>query len=315
MKDSDEFSFLKETFKSLGNQYFDSSEIIIGPGDDAGLVKNSQDTIYSVDASVAGVHFPENLAAEHVAYRSLSTAASDVVACGGSLKWVLVSLTMDKTDLHWMQEFVTGLKVFSDEYSCPILGGDLSKGKQCNIAVTVCGKLDRQNFMQRSGARVGDKIFVTNELGLAKKGLEEINSNPKKLNLSSKNIAKFIRPKLHLNFGQEISYLANSCIDISDGLISDLGHICEASEVGAQLNADLIPFEGEIEEALSWGDDYELCFTAASGMESKVEALGKKHGLKITQIGEITINLGVEVYKDGNLVTFKKTGYNHFDEQ
>ena len=79
MKDSDEFSFLKETFKSLGNQYFDSSEIIIGPGDDAGLVRNSQDTIYSVDASVAGVHFPENLAAEHVAFRSLSTAASDVV--------------------------------------------------------------------------------------------------------------------------------------------------------------------------------------------------------------------------------------------
>ena len=314
MKDSDEFSFLKETFKSLGNQYFDSSEIIIGPGDDAGLVKNSQDTIYSVDASVAGVHFPENLAAEHVAFRSLSTAASDVVACGGALKWILVSLTVDNADLHWMQDFVRGLKDFSDEYSCPILGGDLSKGKQCNIAVTVCGKLDRQNFMKRSGAKVGDKIFVTNELGLAKKGLEEINLNPEGLNLSSKNVIKFIRPKLYLNFGQEISNLANSCIDISDGLISDLGHICEASDVGAQLNADSIPFEGEIDEALCWGDDYELCFTAAAGMESEVEALGKKHGLRITQIGEITINLGVEVYKDGHLVTFKKKGYNHFDE-
>ena len=80
------------------------------------------------------------------------------------------------------------------------------------------------------------------------------------------------------------------------------------------MNADLIPFEGEIDEALSWGDDYELCFTAAAGMESEVEALGKKHGLRITQIGEITINLGVEVYKNGHLVTFKKTGYNHFDE-
>ena len=314
MKDSDEFSFLKETFKSLGNQYFDSSEIIIGPGDDAGLVKNSQDTIYSVDASVAGVHFPENLAAEHAAYRSLSTAASDVVACGGALKWVLVSLTVSNTDLCWMQDFVKGVKDFSDEYCCPILGGDLSKGKQCNIAVTVCGQLNQENFMKRSGARVGDKIFVTNELGLAKKGLEEISSNPGELNLSSKNVAKFIRPKLHFNFGQEISHLANSCIDISDGLISDLGHICEASDVGAQLNADLIPFEGEIEEALSWGDDYELCFTAASGMKSRIEALGKKHALKITQIGEIKVNLGVEVYKDGRLVTFKKTGYNHFDE-
>ncbi len=314
MKDSDEFSFLKETFKSLGNQYFDSSEIIIGPGDDAGLVKNSQDTIYSVDASVAGVHFPENLAAEHAAYRSLSTAASDVVACGGALKWVLVSLTVSNTDLCWMQDFVKGVKDFSDEYCCPILGGDLSKGKQCNIAVTVCGQLNQENFMKRSGARVGDKIFVTNELGLAKKGLEEISSNPEELNLSSKNVTKFIRPKLHFNFGQEISHLANSCIDISDGLISDLGHICEASNVGAQLNADLIPFEGEIEEALSWGDDYELCFTAASGMKSRIEALEKKHALKITQIGEIKVNLGVEVYKDGRLLTFKKTGYNHFDE-
>ncbi len=314
MKDSDEFSFLKETFKSLGNQYFDSSEIIIGPGDDAGLVKNSQDTIYSVDASVAGVHFPENLAAEHVAFRSLSTAASDVVACGGALKWILVSLTVDNVDLHWMQEFVKGLKNFSDEYSCPILGGDLSKGKQCNIAVTVCGKLNQQNFMKRSGAKIGDKIFVTNELGLAKKGLEEINLNPEEINLSSKNVIKFIRPKLHLNFGQEISHLVNSCIDISDGLISDLGHICEASDVGAQLNADSIPFEGVIDEALSWGDDYELCFTAAAGMESEVEALGKKYGLRITQIGEITTNLGVEVYKNGHLVNFKKTGYNHFDE-
>ena len=314
MKDSDEFSFLKETFKSLGNQYFDSSEIIIGPGDDAGLVKNSQDTIYSVDASVAGVHFPENLAAEHVAFRSLSTAASDVVACGGALKWILVSLTVDNVDLHWMKEFVKGLKNFSDEYSCPILGGDLSKGKQCNIAVTVCGKLNQQNFMKRSGAKIGDKIFVTNELGLAKKGLEEINLNPEEINFSSKNVIKFIRPKLYFNFGQEISHLVNSCIDISDGLISDLGHICEASDVGAQLNADSIPFEGEIDEALSWGDDYELCFTAAAGMESDLEALGKKHGLRITQIGEITTNLGVEVYKDGHLVTFKKRGYNHFDE-
>ena len=314
MKDSDEFSFLKETFKSLGNQYFDSSEIIIGPGDDAGLVKNSQDTIYSVDASVAGVHFPENLAAEHVAFRSLSTAASDVVACGGALKWILVSLTVDNVDLRWMQEFVKGLKNFSDEYSCPILGGDLSKGKQCNIAVTVCGKLNRKNFMKRSGAKIGDKIFVTNELGLAKKGLEEINLNPEEINFSSKNVIKFIRPKLYFNFGQEISHLVNSCIDVSDGLISDLGHICEASDVGAQLNADSIPFEGEIDEALSWGDDYELCFTAAAGMESEVEALGKKHGLRVTQIGEITINLGVEVYKDGHLVTFKKKGYNHFDD-
>ncbi|MEC7465426.1 MAG: thiamine-phosphate kinase [Pseudomonadota bacterium] len=314
MKDTDEFSFLKETFKSLGNQYFDSSGIIVGPGDDAGLVKNTQETIYSVDTSVAGVHFPENLPPEHIAYRSVSTAASDIVACGGVLKWILVALTVENSDLAWMRNFVKGLKKFSDDYACPVLGGDLSKGKQQNVAVTVCGAIDQENFMSRDGAKIGDQVFVTGALGLAKQGLTILKSNSKEIDLSSKYVSKFINPNLNFKFGQAISSYATSCIDVSDGFISDLGHICQASRVGASIDSDLIPIYGELEDALTWGDDYELCFTAPSKAQSDVFNAAKECGVQVSQVGEITEKLELEILQNSRLVSFSKNGYNHLDE-
>ena len=258
MKDSDEFSFLKETFKSLGSQYFDTSGIIIGPGDDAGLVENNKETIYSVDASVSGIHFPENLSPHLIAYRSVSTAASDIAACGGSLKWILISLTVSNKDLSWMRGFVSGLKNFSDDYSCPVLGGDLSKGAQENISVTVCGELNKVNFLKRGGAKEGDSIFLTGTLGQAKKGLELIEKNIAQIDLSSSLVKKFLSPKLNFEFAKEISSIASSCIDVSDGLISDLGHILEASKVGGEIYVEKIPFVGEVVDALTWGDDLSL---------------------------------------------------------
>ena len=203
MKDADEFSFLEETFKSLGSQYFDTSGIIIGPGDDAGLVENNKETIYSVDASVSGIHFPENLSPHFIAYRSVSTAASDIAACGGSLKWILISLTVSNKDLSWMRGFVSGLKNFSDDYSCPVLGGDLSKGAQENISVTVCGELNKGNFLKRGGAKEGDSIFLTGTLGQAKKGLEHIEKNIAQIDFSSSHVKKFLSPKLNFEFAKE----------------------------------------------------------------------------------------------------------------
>ena len=314
MKDSDEFSFLKKTFKSLGNQYFDSSGILVGPGDDAGLVKNSKETIYSVDASVAGVHFPKNLNPENIAYRALSTAASDIAACGGALKWILVSLTIEQSDSDWLSGFVAGLKSFSDTYHCPILGGDLSIGKEVNIAVTVGGELKGKKFISRDGARVNDIIFLTGKIGMAKIGLDLIQKDLDAIDLSSENVNKFLLPKLSFDFAQEISDYANSCIDISDGLLADLGHICTASKVGAKLELKDIPYVGKLEEAMTWGDDYELCFTTAAVNRDKIHNIAKTFRMDISEIGEITSDKEVKVYKNGSLVTFDKRGYNHFNE-
>ena len=314
MKDSDEFSFLKETFKSLGSQHFDASGIIIGPGDDAGLVKNNKETIYSVDASVSGIHFPENLSPDLIAYRSVSTAASDIAACGGSLKWILISLTVSNKDLNWMRSFVNGLKNFSDDYSCPVLGGDLSKGAQENISVTVCGELNKGNFLKRGGAKEGDLIFLTGTLGQAKKGLEYIEKDIAQIDFSSSHVKKFLSPKLNFEFAKEISSIASSCIDVSDGLISDLGHILEASKVGAEIYVEKIPLVGAVEDALTWGDDYELLFTTSLDQKKRLIEISKRFDVGISEIGKITRESDLRVIEKGSLVSFSKSGYNHFNE-
>ncbi len=314
MKDSDEFSFLKETFKSLGSQYFDTSGIIIGPGDDAGLVKNNKETIYSVDASVSGIHFPENLSPDLIAYRSVSTAASDIAACGGNLKWILVSLTFNNKDLSWMRSFVRGLKNFSDDYSCPVLGGDLTKGAQENISVTACGELNKENFLRRGGAKEGDLIFLTGTLGQAKKGLELIKENMAQIDLTSNFVKKFLSPKLNFEFAAEISAIANSCIDVSDGLISDFGHILEASKVGGEINVEKISLVGKVEDALTWGDDYELLMTISPDQKKNLLEISKKFDVGISEIGKITKEPNLRVIEKGGLVSFSKSGYNHFNE-
>ena len=314
MKDSDEFSFLKETFKSLGSQHFDASGIIIGPGDDAGLVKNNKETIYSVDASVSGIHFPENLSPDLIAYRSVSTAASDIAACGGSLKWILISLTVSNKDLNWMRSFVNGLKNFSDDYSCPVLGGDLSKGAQENISVTVCGELNKGNFLKRGGAKEGDLIFLTGTLGQAKKGLEYIEKDIAQIDFSSSHVKKFLSPKLNFEFAKEISSIASSCIDVSDGLISDLGHILEASKVGGEIYVEKIPLVGEVVDALTWGDDYELLMTISLDQKKRLIEISKRFDVGISEIGKITRESDLRVIEKGSLVSFSKSGYNHFNE-
>ena len=314
MKDSDEFSFLKETFKSLGSQYFDTSGIIIGPGDDAGLVENNKETIYSVDASVSGIHFPENLSPDLIAYRSVSTAASDIAACGGSLKWILISLTVSNKDLNWMRSFVNGLKNFSDDYSCPVLGGDLSKGAQENISVTVCGELNKGNFLKRGGAKEGDLIFLTGTLGQAKKGLEYIEKDIAQIDFSSSHVKKFLSPKLNFEFAKEISSIASSCIDVSDGLISDLGHILEASKVGGEIYVEKIPLVGEVVDALTWGDDYELLMTISLDQKKRLIEISKRFDVGISEIGKITKEPNLKVIEKGSLVSFPKSGYNHFNE-
>ena len=314
MKDSDEFSFLKETFKSLGSQHFDTSGIIIGPGDDAGLVENNKETIYSVDASVSGIHFPENLSPDLIAYRSVSTAASDIAACGGSLKWILISLTVSNKDLNWMRSFVNGLKNFSDDYSCPVLGGDLSKGAQENISVTVCGELNKGNFLKRGGAKEGDLIFLTGTLGQAKKGLEYIEKDIAQIDFSSSHVKKFLSPKLNFEFAKEISSIASSCIDVSDGLISDLGHILEASKVGGEIYVEKIPLVGEVVDALTWGDDYELLMTISLDQKKRLIEISKRFDVGISEIGKITRESDLRVIEKGSLVSFSKSGYNHFNE-
>ena len=315
MKETDEFLILKEFFKDLGNQYFDSSGLLIGPGDDAGMFsEKDQELIFSTDVSVSGVHFPENLDSQAIAFRACVVAASDIAACGGSLKWISISLTLETKEKAWIKGFAQGVIDFVETYKVPVIGGDLAKGKECSVSVGVCGALDGQNFMKRSGAKDNDDVYVTGNLGEAYLGLNLLTDNKKNLsNIEKLWIDKYLKPKLHFEFAQELSNFANSCIDVSDGLIADLNHICEMSSLGVSLDADKIPFSGVLKKALTWGDDYELCFTADASKKEEINRLTDLFGIKISKIGRIEKERNVKVLKEGTPITFEQTGYNHFN--
>ena len=313
MKESDEFLILQKYFKNLGSQYNDSSGIIIGPGDDAGLFSTkNKDLIFSTDVSVSDIHFPKDLTPDLIAYRSCSVAVSDIPACGGTLKWLSISLVAPDKKMSWLREFAKGLKLFSRTYQVPIIGGDLVKGRECSVSVGVCGEVNHKDFISRNGAKVGDSIYVSGVLGIAKLGLKAIQSKKKNLNIEEKKHAKkFLQPKVHTLLGKNLRNIASSCIDISDGLLGDLGHICQQSNLGAEINIDVIPYKGPFKEALTWGDDYELCFTVPKNKEPKLSQLCKKLKFKKFKIGEMTSRKGIKIYQDKKEIFIRDKSYNH----
>ena len=314
MKESDEFLVLQKYFKNLGSQFNDSSGILLGPGDDAGLFTvKKNDLIFSTDVSNSDVHFPKDLAPEHIAFRSCAVAASDIPACGGTLKWLSISLVTPSKNLDWLKQFAKGLNRFTKNYQVPIIGGDLVKGKECSVSIGVCGEVSRKEFLSRSGAKVGDSIYVSGSLGLAKLGLKILTSKKKKLTVREKKyVKKFLQPKVHTLLGKNLRSIATSCIDISDGLLGDLGHICQRSNLGAKIDLDLIPYEGIYQDALTWGDDYELCFTVPKNKESKLNKLLSKLKLKKFKIGEIVKGKGIKVVQDNKEIKLNRKSYNHF---
>jgi thiamine-monophosphate kinase len=315
MKESDEFLVLQKYFKNLGSQYNDSSSILIGPGDDAGLFfSKSTDLIFSTDVSVSDIHFPKDLAPDLIAYRSCSVAASDIPACGGTLKWLSISLVTPSKEISWLQEFAKGVRLFTRTYQVPIIGGDLVKGRECSVSVGVCGEANFNQFLPRNGAKEGDFIYVSGSLGAAKLGLKVIKS--KKKNLSSvekKYRNKFLKPKIQTELGKNLRGIANSCIDISDGLIGDLGHICKQSKLGARIYVDSIPHVGSFRDALTWGDDYELCFTVPKNKETKLNGILKRLKIKKFKIGEITRDKGVKIFQGVKEIHLNRKSYNHLN--
>lgn len=317
MKESDEFLVLQKYFKNLGSQFNDSSGILIGPGDDAGLFsKKNIDLIFSTDVSVSDIHFPKDLAPDLIAYRSCSVAASDIPACGGTLKWLSISLVTPSKEMSWLKEFAKGLKLFSKKYQVPIIGGDLVKGKECSVSVGVCGEVDSDQFLPRHGAKEGDSIYVSGILGIAKLGLKVIKSKKKDLNSAEKKYRnKFLKPKIQTALGENLRGIANSCIDISDGLIGDLGHICQQSKLGARIYVDSIPYEGSFKDALTWGDDYELCFTVPRIKETRLDGILKRLKIKKFKIGEITRDKGIKIFQGAKEITLNRKSYNHFKHE
>jgi len=303
-----EFDLIDTITRTLG-PVATGGRVRVGPGDDAAVVAAppDSDVVSSIDALVGGVHFPLDAAPWLIGYRALMVSASDLAAMGAADGWVIVALNLPDDRPSWVQALTAGMRRAAEDIGVRIVGGNLARGPLA-IAVSVHGYVPAKGALLRSGARPGDDIWVTGPLGaaaaaLARGALSRF-ANADELDPLAR---RYFMPLARIAAGIALRGAASAAIDVSDGLLQDLGHLCAASAgassgpVGASLESDQIPLwpGATLEQALRGGDDYELCFTTGKDLPA---------GLSAHRIGRIVAAPGV--YLDGRPV--HATGYQHF---
>ncbi|MEL0243972.1 MAG: thiamine-phosphate kinase, partial [Gammaproteobacteria bacterium] len=267
---------------------------------------------YSVDQNYEGIHFPKSLPPEFIATRSVLRSFSDISAMGARPLWFSVALACD-FDEKFINDFSRGLNKVSNSLRVPLIGGDLVKTSQKSVTVSVSGETKKNSHLSRSGAKHNQNIYLTGELGLARKGLEEIKENCNKNIYSKKNVKRFIFPKLRLEISNSISQFASSCIDVSDGFIADLEKILIPSNQGAVINLNRIPrIDKSSLEDFTFGDDLELIFSADKKYHKKIMKLSDNSGINISLLGQTKKDSGIKYLLNNDEVLFpREKGWNH----
>lgn len=280
-------------------------DVILGPGDDCALLQTPANQLLavSIDTFTVGTHFFAETAAYDIGYKALAVNLSDLAAMGADPAWYTCALTFDKQDNHWLREFADGMFDLAKQFNVQIVGGNLARGP-LSISIAIHGFVPPGKALRRDGAKPGDAIYISGQIGAAALALRQLKNQE---TCPSHLLAYLHRPKPRITLGLLLRGKAHSAIDISDGLVADLGHILEASKVGASIFIDRLPTLSEVKPyidlALSGGDDYELCFTAPPGLMLE----------DITCIGYIDEKPGIRIYEsDGSLYSLKQAGYKHF---
>ena len=308
-----EYELIQEYFSDIGSSYLKKNGISLSVGDDATLINTpeNKDSVQSVDTALEGVHFFNWMEPKDIAYRSVAIALSDLAACGASPSWFMLSITLKDKSKDWLTSFRQGLIDVSDEFKIPLIGGDTTRGG-LSITVHVGGIVDRGKFISRKGAKEGDLIFLSGSIGSATNDLTSLRKEKKGF---KRNNSRYLRPKARISIGKEIIGIANSAIDISDGLIQDLQHICKESNLGANVYLKDIPFydlkRAKI-EYINSGDDYEICFTADPLQKKRINKISKDLNIPITVIGETVKGREVRVISEDGLELEIESGYKHF---
>ena len=327
MKATAEFSLIEKYFT------FDAErdDVALGVGDDCALLTPPQgkQLAVTVDTLISGVHFPETTSPQDIAYKSLAVSLSDLAAMGAVPAWATLALTLPETNETWLQAFSTSFKKTLSSYGVQLIGGDTTQGP-LSITVQLTGFVDANKTMRRDSAKSGDKIFVTGYLGDAALGLNllDVHDLPDAM-IRQSCVKKLNRPEPRVEFAQKAIEYCACAIDISDGLMSDLGHILKASGCGARLYFDLLPQSGEFRKSadclkkldyekmlLAGGDDYELCLVAPRNKGSALMAIAQSMGLPLTEIGEIDTSGKLSVINtNGDLIELSSSGYEHFSNE
>ena len=294
--------------------------VVLGIGDDAALmqVPPGLQLVVTADTLNAGVHFPLDTSPADIGWKSLAVNLSDLAAMGATPAWCTLSLSLPQVDSTWTNAFLDGFLGLADLHGISLVGGDTTRGP-LSIAVTAMGLVEPGAALRRDGARVSDDIWVTGTLGDAAAALQCLQENRV---VSPAMQARLDRPTPRIAAGQRLAGLASSCIDISDGLLADLAHVCERSDVGAEIELPRLPASPALcgwPEDMRWplqaggGDDYELCFTAAPrNRELIVQALDFA-GVAGTRVGRIVAGKDVQAFNaQGEPWHPTRAGYEHF---
>jgi thiamine-monophosphate kinase len=316
-----EFALIDRYFRNCGVK---RTDVRLGVGDDAALLESPQgcDLVAAIDTLVDGVHFPRGCPAASVGHRVLAVNLSDLAAMGARPAWALLALTLPKVDEDWLAEFAAGFSDLARAHDVALIGGDTTSGPLC-ATVQILGHVPHSQALLRSGARSGDVVFVSGTPGDAAAGLavEQGRLTPP-ADVAGYLRKRFLFPSPRMALGKSLRGHASACIDVSDGLFGDVGKLAHASGCGVELSYTAIPVSEELVEAvgeerarelaLTGGDDYELCFTVSPANVGKLRQELPPERWGYSPIGTLREAPGAVVMRDGNVMEFSHSGYDHF---
>ncbi len=298
--------------------------VLLGVGDDCALLAPppGETLAVSTDMLVEGRHFFAGTDAEALGHKALAVNLSDLAAMGARPLGFTLALALPAAEPAWLEKFSLGLLALADAQGIELVGGDTTRGP-LNICITVFGSVPERRALRRDGAAAGDEVWVSGTLGDARLALEALQQ---KLTLSPEALQaaspRLHRPTPRVALGLALRSIASAAIDVSDGLLGDLGHVLQRSALGAVIDADALPF-GKVlaqqpvsmqhEFALNGGDDYELCFTAPVALRASVQAVAAEAGVALTCIGRITPEPGLRVTDaSGQTLNLTSRSFDHF---
>jgi thiamine-monophosphate kinase len=293
---------------------------LLGIGDDAALLRPraGRTLAVSTDMLLAGRHFFSDADPESLGHKALAVNLSDLAAMGADPRWALLAIALPKANERWIAAFARGFFRLARRYGTELIGGDTTRGPLA-ISITVIGEVPRLLALRRDAARAGDDVWLSGATGEAALGLAHLKGRVKLAGPARVQcLRRLHRPEPRVKLGRALRGLARSAIDVSDGLLADLGHIVQASGVAAELCWEDIPRARAIRECpnaalakeclLAGGDDYELVFTAPRSRRARIEAIGPR------RIGSIVMGRPAVRVRDarGRIIPTLRTGFDHF---
>jgi thiamine-monophosphate kinase len=299
------------------------NDVVLGIGDDAAIVQVPADRqlVIAADTINRGVHFPDNTVPADIGWKALAVNLSDLASMGAEPAWCTLSLSLPSGDAAWVDAFLDGFLSLAAQHRVALIGGDTTRGP-LSVSVTVHGFVEPGRALRRNGARVGDDVWVSGTLGDAAGALAQWRAGAA---VQPALRARLDRPTPRLALGSRIVGVAHACVDISDGLLADLQHVCAASGVGSEVELDALPASAELIAAFeiarrqgiqaTGGDDYELCFTAPPSARATIETLAVETATPVTRVGRIVAGNGTRALQaDGSEWSAPSAGFVHFSE-